>query len=270
MLTPIMLTPAFGFNISMEQRFRAFPTRNLPLQGDVIIHWNAHKVPFIKAESDNDGAFVLGLVHAHLRLGQMEMGKRIAYGRLAEVAGPFFTKYDAAIRAIGFGRSADAILAAMPATSRTWLDNFVAGVNYYKNRLPPEQRPKEYDALAMDFEEQWRPQDSIALGRLGGTDINWISWFHLLKKINDDNFPQLYRRLTQYGTTSTASFLADTQGNDHDTLSALGEIFSPHARIGSNSFAISPKKSAAGAAIIANDPHLGLLIPNIWLLAGLK
>jgi penicillin amidase len=40
--------------------------------------------------------------------------------------------------------------------------------------------------------------------------------------------------------------------------------------MGSNSFALAGAKSASGAALIGNDPHLGALLPNLWLIAGYK
>ena len=43
-----------------------------------------------------------------------------------------------------------------------------------------------------------------------------------------------------------------------------------YARSGSNSFAVSGNRSTTGAPIIASDPHLGFLIPNLWFIAGLK
>jgi penicillin amidase len=38
----------------------------------------------------------------------------------------------------------------------------------------------------------------------------------------------------------------------------------------SNVFAAAPSRSAAGGAILANDPHLGLTAPTIWYLARLE
>ena len=38
---------------------------------------------------------------------------------------------------------------------------------------------------------------------------------------------------------------------------------------GSNAFAIAPARSKTGAAIIANDPHLGLQLPNLWMVIGM-
>jgi penicillin amidase len=42
------------------------------------------------------------------------------------------------------------------------------------------------------------------------------------------------------------------------------------SRSGSNSLAVGPGRTGSGSAIIANDPHLGLNIPNTWLIVGLK
>ncbi|HEX2255610.1 MAG TPA: penicillin acylase family protein, partial [Afifellaceae bacterium] len=59
--------------MSLEERLAQFPHRKLPLKAPVIIRWNDHQIPFIEAEHDSDLAVALGLVHAHLRLGQMSM-----------------------------------------------------------------------------------------------------------------------------------------------------------------------------------------------------
>ncbi len=42
------------------------------------------------------------------------------------------------------------------------------------------------------------------------------------------------------------------------------------SRSGSNSLAIGPSLTRTGTPIIANDPHLGINLPNTWLIVGLK
>jgi penicillin amidase len=91
---------------TLDDRLAAMPTRSLPLKDEVVIHWDEHQVPFIEAKSDEDLAFALGLVHAHLRLGQMELLRRISQGRLAEMAGPIATDIDRSLRVLNFGRAA--------------------------------------------------------------------------------------------------------------------------------------------------------------------
>ena len=120
--------------VSVEDRLAAFPTDGLDLAAPVTIHWDAHQIPFVEAASDGDLAYALGLVHAHLRLGQMETLRRVSQGRIAEVAGPLAVDIDHALRILDLGKAVPATLAAMPADSRLWLDRFVDGVNAYAGR----------------------------------------------------------------------------------------------------------------------------------------
>jgi penicillin amidase len=48
------------------------------------------------------------------------------------------------------------------------------------------------------------------------------------------------------------------------------EALFERARSGSNSVVVSAARSATGGALIANDPHLGLQQPNLWILGGYR
>ena len=61
--------------VSVDQRLAAIPVSGVPIDAPVRIHWNEFQVPFIEAESDTDLAVALGVVHAHLRWGQMEVAR---------------------------------------------------------------------------------------------------------------------------------------------------------------------------------------------------
>ena len=73
--------------LTTEQRLAAIPLEGAPISAPVRIHWNDQQVPFLEAESDADLAVALGMVHAHLRLGQMELARRIVRGRISEMGG---------------------------------------------------------------------------------------------------------------------------------------------------------------------------------------
>ena len=60
LLTPLPETQ------TLQQRLAAMPTEDLPLRDAVTIYWDDHQIPFIQAEHDEDAAFALGMVHAHL------------------------------------------------------------------------------------------------------------------------------------------------------------------------------------------------------------
>src|SRR5689334_16312812 len=83
---------------SLAQRLAMLPVEGAPVSATVRISWDQHQVPFVEAETDADLAFALGLVHAHLRLGQMELMRRLAQGRISEIAGHFGFGIDRLVR----------------------------------------------------------------------------------------------------------------------------------------------------------------------------
>ena len=246
---------------SLEERLAVFPTDRLPLKAAVAIDWNENQIPFITAEHDEDLAFALGLVHAHLRLGQMEVLRRIAAGRISEMAGPLTVDIDHALRILNFGRGAERTLADMPADTRKWIDRFVQGVNHYQRTI--EDLPHEFHLFGLK-REPWTARDVLTVGRIAGTDVNWLAWFRLLKLRQREDWPQLWRRLAKVGGDSTLSFSAGTRAG------RLERLLGTAARSGSNSWALAARRSATGGALIANDPHLGITMPNLWILAGVR
>mgnify|MGYP003352655600 FL=1 len=58
------------------------------LAGPVDVLRDGYGIPHIYAGSVEDAVFALGFVHAQDRLWQMEMSRRIAAGRVAEILGP--------------------------------------------------------------------------------------------------------------------------------------------------------------------------------------
>lgn len=246
---------------SLSERLDLLPTTGLPLDASVTIRWDDHQIPFIDAQTDGDAAFALGLVHAHLRLGQMAILKRIAQGRIAEMGGPLAADIDHGLRILNYDRAVPAIETSLPPTTRAWIARFVDGINTYQDRI--ERLPVEYGILGLE-REAWTVADVLTFGRLSGTDVNWLVWFALLQLRDRDDWPQIWARLVEIGGDSVPSF-----GVDPD-LAAFGALLANHSRSGSNSVVVAPERTAAGAALIANDPHLGITIPNLWLVAGLK
>jgi len=43
-----------------------------------------------------------------------------------------------------------------------------------------------------------------------------------------------------------------------------------HPGVGSNDWVVAPSRSATGHALLANDPHLGIQMPSIWYMNGLR
>ncbi|MBB4265370.1 penicillin acylase family protein [Roseospira visakhapatnamensis] len=259
--------------IGLEDRLSALPTRGLPLERPVTISWDAHQIPFVEAETDDDAAFVLGLVHAHLRLGQLETARRLSQGRVAEMAGPIpvVLDLDHALRTFGFGRTAPAVLAAMPDRSRRWLERFTDGINHYLTAV--KTLPHDFAVLGLE-RTPWTPEEVLTIGRLAGADVTWLAWVRLLGLRDRPDFPDVLRRALHDGALapSSAEVAADDATANPGLERALGmlaALLESRAR-GSNSLALAGTRTASGAPMIASDPHLGVSQPNLWLIAGVK
>jgi penicillin amidase len=187
--------------------------------------------------------------------------KRISQGRLAEIAGPIATDIDHALRILDFGRSVPEIQMRLPPSTREFLDSFVAGLNYHQEHTSRE--PPEFGLLGMS-REPWTVEDILRMSRVAGTDINWLVYFNLLSIADPQEREAAWRATLSLGSASATSFERD------DRIEALNTLLSSTARSGSNAFAISPSRSSSGAAVLASDPHLGLRLPNFWLLVGIK
>lgn len=68
---------------NFTQSLESFPTSDLPLKDAATIYWDSYLIPFIETNTDQDCAFLMGMVHAHLRQTQMTLICRVVEGRLA-------------------------------------------------------------------------------------------------------------------------------------------------------------------------------------------
>jgi penicillin amidase len=245
----------------VSERLAAFPRHDLPLEAPATIHWNEQLIPFVEAQTDRDLPVILGLIHAHLRLAQMEMSRRVARGRVSEITGPVAFELDHALRLFGFGRAADASIAAMPAETREWLDAFVAGLNCYVAHA--KELPHEFAALGFAC-ETWTVADVLAIGRLAASDINWAVLFRLLPLRGAKDWPDLWRSITGGGGGA-----APPRGKATARTQLL-RLLSMTAARGSNAVAVQKSKSTSGGSLLAGDPHLPILLPNIWLGCGYR
>ena len=243
----------FPPQVGTDQRLAALPRQVQGLQRPVTIRWNQHLVPWIEAESDTDLAYALGIVHGHLRGAQIEIIRKIARGRLAEMAGPLATDIDHALRILDFGKSGPAVEAAWPAETRAFVAAFLAGLNQVVMHGP---RPPEAGLLGLS-REPITAQDMLAVGRVAGTDINWLVLFSLLAERGTPAYEARWQRLREAGA-------GVSPGN------ALGAILTGNSRAGSNAVAVDAAHSTTGGALLASDPHLSLNLPNLWLTVGMR
>ena len=245
----------FPSPVGVESRLAALPRQAEGLSRPVTIRWNQHLVPWIEAESDTDLAYALGVVHGHLRGAQIEIMRKAARGRLAEIAGPLVTDIDHALRILDFARSGPAVEAAWPPETRAFVTAFLAGLNQVVMHGP---RPPEARLLGLE-REPITAQDMLAVGRVAGTDINWMLLFGLLADRGTPVYAERWRRLREAGTGAEPA-----PGN------LLSAVFTNMGKPGSNAVAVDAAHSTTGGALLASDPHLSLNLPNLWLMVGMR
>jgi penicillin amidase len=251
----------FPADVTGEQRMAVFPTDNLKLEKPVRIYWNEYQVPFIEAETDEDLAYALGLIHSHLRSAQMAFLKRVSQGRISEMAGPIAAPLDQALRTLDLGYSAKAMVAALDVETRTYLEHYVQGLNDALKQQ--RKKPPESGLLGLK-PEPFTLEDILTFGRLAGTDVNWLAYAGLMASRNSPEWELVWNRALEQGAESTPSF------QDNQTFEQLLAFLGQLSRSGSNSIVIGPELTVDGKAAIANDPHLGTYVPNFWILIGMK
>lgn len=101
------------------------------LRAPGTLSYDSEGVPTVVAQNDEDAAWLMGYAHAQLRFFQMDLLRRSASGTLAELVGPSKLAQDVQIRTLGLRRAAWASWAKLPPELSGQLKSYAAGVNAY-------------------------------------------------------------------------------------------------------------------------------------------
>ena len=228
-------------------------------------------IPHIYARTQHDVFFAQGFVAAQDRLWQMDIWRRTAEGRLAEVLGASAFERDRLARLFRYRGSIAADWAAYGPDTKAIVTAFVGGVNAYiaqtKDRLPIEFTLLGYAP------EPWTID--IPLSRV--TTLSGVS--------NATTEILRARLISVVGKKATEAILPteptraldpvpglDLTGLD---LSSLGGMNNTYADVafqrveGSNNWVVSGKKTRSGKPILANDPHRNITHPSVRYLTHL-
>ena len=228
-------------------------------------------IPHIFAASAAGASFALGYAHAQDRLWQMEMSRRIASGRVAEVVGPGGLPTDRFMRTLGVRRAAEANLRRLDAETRRLLEAYAAGVNAFLASgpvLPPEfwltgVRP-----------EPWSPVDSVAWAKMMAWDLggNWGTELLRMRLAKTLPLARIHEFLPPYPgePVPVIADLKELYGTLERDAVRLAEFVPDNEGLGSNNWVVSGERSASGKPLLANDPHLGLTAPPVWYFAQLS
>ncbi|MDZ7622581.1 MAG: penicillin acylase family protein [Candidatus Competibacteraceae bacterium] len=272
------------------------------LSAPVTIERDALGIPTIQGATRLDVARATGFIHAQERFFQMDLLRRVAAGELAELFGAAALGLDRAHRLHRFRDRARHVLTTLSTDERALLATYAAGVNaglaalatppfeYLLIRLQPTPwRPEDtllaVYAMYLDLQGQQWPRESVR------------------GVLHDRLPPALAAFLDPLGTEWDAPLQGEPfappppPGSErfdlrqHSSPRPLGEA-TPAARTplatayplaavlapwlkesgtgdadfssGSNNWAISGRLTAHGGALLANDMHLQLRVPNVW------
>jgi penicillin amidase len=238
------------------------------LEGPVEVLRDAHGIPHIFARSERDAQFALGFVHAQDRLWQLEMNRRIASGRLAEILGPAALDTDRFLRTIGIRRVAEANLRHVDAETKKLFGAYAAGINAFLHTKPV--LPLEFWILGVQ-PEPWTEVDSAAWGKMLAWDLggNWraeLLRLQLAPRLATSMIQELFPPYPGDASPQLPNLrdfyrVMEKEPAQISTIDSLGGA--------SNSWVVSGARTASGKPLLANDPHLGLSAPNIWYFAHL-
>jgi len=259
------------------------------LQAAVKVERDALGVPTLTGASRLDLARGLGFLHAQDRYFQMDLLRRRAAGELSELFGPAALPADRPARLHRLRARAQRVLAAASTEERSMLEVYAAGANAGLQALGAP--PFEYLALR-ETPRAWRPEDSVLVVYAMFLDLNDENGDReaMLGTLHDTLPEPLFAFLAPEGTEWDAPDVGGLAPAvpppgphviDLRTLSkAAANAAAPERRsaleaelaegsLGSNNWAVDGAHAANGGALLADDMHLGLNVPNIWYRAAL-
>ena len=249
------------------------------LSSRVNVFRDVKGVPLVRGRTRLDVARATGFLHAQERYFQMDLLRRRAAGELSALVGPAALQIDIKTRRNDFRGLAQQVIAAQSPAARTLLDAYVDGVNQGLKAL--HSKPWEYVLLRID-PQAWRAEDTIL--------CLYAMWLDL--QDSDAAYDRTLLALRESAGDDALAFLGGLASPDDAALdgSVLPQPALPGAlpvttvtpvrtaavgmeapfMAGSNSFAVSGAHTSNGAALLANDMHLGLRLPHIWYHAALQ
>lgn len=269
---------------------RSTEVRIAGTRAPVTVLYDDRAVPHIFAESEGDAYRALGYVVARDRLFQLEAQTLAAAGRLGEIGGRRLLAADRETRQLGMPRAAEQSLAAMPVgtPARDAADAFSEGVNAYIDSMTPAELPLEFRLLGIR-PERWTPINTLhLLNRMGRTlayedDLERVATrarvgaaaadalFPARSPIQEPIQPNGQTRprfdfapLPPPGAPDSAAAALLALLGDVTPHRTRGDAARAGDALGSDNWAVAGRRTAAGAVLLAGDPHLDLTLPSIW------
>ena len=252
------------------------------VHASVRVDRDADGVPTITARSRDDLAFGLGYLHAQDRFFQMDLLRRAAAGELAALLGPALLPADRELRRHRFRNVARDAVASLDAPTRAILDAYASGANAGLRAL--HSRPFEYWLLRIE-PRPWTAEDTVLCAHAMFLQLqDSTGHLQLQRALLRASLPESLWRFIEAGAPEWDAAIDGSASEppriptpEQIDLRALGALpvkppetlAGPLDPAGSNNWAVAGSSTTHGAALVANDMHLGIRVPNAWYRARL-
>lgn len=258
------------------------------VQHPVTITRDALGTATVSGQSRDDVTYALGYVHAQERFFPMDLMRRVSAGELSELVGSAALDTDIGHRRHRLRAVAEAAYATLAPEQKRTLDLYRDGVNAGLANL--REKPWEY-LLLKAKPAPWRSEDTLLVIAAMYLDLNddgknerelHIAQMRAVLPAPLVNFlisadPNWEAPLKDGTSPSPVIPSADVYDlrrigtrSSNANIAATSITSVDHAYPGSNSFAVAGNISRTGSAILANDMHLSLRVPDIWFRARLR
>lgn len=276
------------------------------LDAEVEVIRDENGIPQIYGDSMHDLVLAQGFVHAQERFFEMDVRRHATAGRLAELVGADALETDLVVRTLGWRRVAERELTLLEPRTRDLLDAYAEGVNAYLAEHSASEISLEYtllDVSGPDYQpERWTALDSISWLKAMAWDLKGnldeeigraLSTVEVGKARAKDLFPaysyDAHPPIVTAGAVVDEVFEQDAEAGDtrlpqrpapgpgvvdaltdvREALDAVPALLGEGDGIGSNAWVVGGEHTDTGEPILANDPHLGVSLPGVWMQVGL-
>ncbi|TMO65847.1 penicillin acylase family protein [Pseudoalteromonas aurantia] len=256
------------------------------MEYEVTINRDRSGLPSIVANSRIDASRAMGFLHAQERFFQMDYLRRRASGELSALFGESFINRDKEALLHQFTRSAQQAYKNLSDQHKALLDAYVEGVNTGLEKL--KSPPFEYTLLEAE-PQPWEAKDSFLVSFSMFMEMQGHNYQNTLylNKLQQTLPEPLVNFLVPLGTswdqplddkfispvpmpTADVYSLNKLKEKRLEDLALLDNrlydlsLKGTPSIAGSNNWAISGDNTESGKALVANDMHLNLSVPNIW------
>lgn len=221
-------------------------------------------VPHVYASNLPDLFLAQGFVLGSERLFQLDMILRAANGRLATMFGALVLPSDRFARLVGWNRAGVRLAADYDEDSAMMTSAFRAGVRAWLEHMPAA--PVEYQVLDLapeipDDPAYWASATAYLGWSLSGNADRELVRAEIADRLGADAVRDLFPQIPSVSGPLMPGG-REAQASASEVLRS-GPLKPP--RLGSNNWVVAGSGTESGKPLLANDPHLGVTTPSIWI-----